>query len=49
VFDALTTKRSYRAAMTRDTAIDTIVRDRHWWRHDVFDAFMSAVLTSPIG
>lgn len=43
VFDALTTQRSYRAAMTRDAAIDVIQRDRHWWRYDVFDAFMTAL------
>lgn len=49
VFDALTTKRSYRAALTPDAAIDTIVRDRHWWRYDVFDAFMTAVGTPALG
>ncbi len=48
VFDALTTKRSYRAAMTRDAAIDVIQRDRHWWRYDVFDAFMTAFRKAPI-
>ncbi|MGH7556185.1 MAG: HD domain-containing phosphohydrolase [Gemmatimonadota bacterium] len=49
VFDALTTQRSYRAAMTRDAALDVIRRDRGWWRYDVFDAFMTAIRTSAIG
>lgn len=43
VFDALTTQRSYRAAMTRDAAIDVIQRDHHWWRYDVFNSFMTAL------
>jgi putative nucleotidyltransferase with HDIG domain len=40
VFDALTTTRSYREAMSTDTAIDEIERCRHWWREDVVEAFL---------
>jgi len=43
VFDALTSSRSYRAAMTREQAL-SIVRESHsWWRRDVYDAFMASV------
>ncbi len=40
VFDALTTTRSYRSAMSRDQAMAIIERDSGWWGPDVFDAFM---------
>lgn len=43
VFDALTTTRSYRAAMTHPEAIAEMRRSEAWWRPDVFDAFMSSV------
>ena len=43
VFDALTSSRSYRAAMSRERALE-IVRESHaWWRPDVYDAFMASV------
>jgi putative nucleotidyltransferase with HDIG domain len=43
VFDALTTTRSYRPAMSWDVAMG-VVRDSHaWWRPDVFDAFLRAM------
>ena len=43
VYDALTTTRSYRAAMPHDTAIAEMVRTRRWWRPDVYAAFMVTV------
>jgi HD-GYP domain-containing protein (c-di-GMP phosphodiesterase class II) len=43
VFDALTTTRSYRPAMTRETALAELERCRGWWRSDVFEAFMGSV------
>ncbi len=43
VFDALTTTRSYRPAMTREASLAELERCRHWWRPDVFQAFMASV------
>jgi len=43
VYDALTTTRSYRRAMTRAEALATMRDCRHWWRPDVFEAFLQAV------
>jgi putative nucleotidyltransferase with HDIG domain len=43
VFDALTTTRSYRPAMTREAAIAELERCRHWWRPEVYRAFMASV------
>ena len=43
VFDALTTTRSYRPAMTREASLAELERCRKWWRPDVFQAFMSSV------
>lgn len=43
VFDALTTNRSYRPAMTREAALAELERCRNWWRPDVFQAFMGSV------
>lgn len=43
VFDALTTTRSYRPAMGHTDAIAEMRRSEHWWRRDVFDAFMASV------
>ena len=43
VFDALTTTRSYRAAMSHEAAVAEMQRSRHWWRREVFDGFMSGV------
>lgn len=43
VFDALTSTRSYRKAMSRDEALVELQRCRGWWRPDVYDAFMSSV------
>ena len=38
VYDALTSSRSYRAAMPVDEALAELHRCRRWWRADVFDA-----------
>jgi putative nucleotidyltransferase with HDIG domain len=43
VYDALTTTRSYRPAMTHDEALAEMSKCRHWWRAEVYDAFMRAV------
>lgn len=41
VYDAITSNRSYRAAMTPLEAQRELHDFRHWWRTDVFDAFMA--------
>jgi putative nucleotidyltransferase with HDIG domain len=43
VFDALTTTRSYRAAMSRDAAMAELARCRHHWREDVYEGFLATV------
>jgi putative nucleotidyltransferase with HDIG domain len=43
VYDALTTTRSYRPAMTHDEALTEMCKCRHWWRPEVYDAFMRVV------
>jgi putative nucleotidyltransferase with HDIG domain len=43
VFDALTTNRSYRAAMSRATALAEMERCRGWWLPEIFAAFMASV------
>ena len=43
VFDALTTTRSYRGAMPPEEALEEMERCRHWWREDVYHAFVAAV------
>ena len=43
VFDALTTTRSYREAMPRPEALGIMEASRHWWRADVYKAFMGTV------
>ncbi len=43
VYDALTTTRSYRGAMTRDAALAEMQRSRSAWLADVYDAFMRSV------
>ena len=42
VYDALTTTRSYRKAMSHDEAIMRMQETRHWWRPDVFEALLGA-------
>jgi HD-GYP domain-containing protein (c-di-GMP phosphodiesterase class II) len=43
VYDALTTTRSYRAAMSKEEAIGKMEQSRHWWRPDVYRAFRQAL------
>lgn len=43
VYDALTTTRSYRAAMTHDEAMAEMALVRHWWRADVYEAFVRVI------
>lgn len=43
VWDALTTTRSYRAAMPAAEALAMMQKSRHHWCPDVFDAFLVAV------
>jgi putative nucleotidyltransferase with HDIG domain len=43
VFDALTTTRSYRPALSHGEAMLKIQECRGWWRPDVFQAFMRAL------
>ena len=43
VWDALTTDRSYRKAMTHDAALEQMAQCRGWWRGSVYDAFMTTV------
>ena len=49
VYDALTTTRSYRAAMPREAALAEMMNARRWWRPDVFDAFMRSVARGDAG
>jgi putative nucleotidyltransferase with HDIG domain len=43
VYDALTTTRSYRAALSHTEAMVKIQECRHWWRPDVYHAFLRSV------
>ncbi|HET9384320.1 MAG TPA: HD domain-containing phosphohydrolase, partial [Gemmatimonadales bacterium] len=44
VYDALTTTRSYRGAMTHEDAMAEIERCRSWWSDQVYTAFTGAEL-----
>lgn len=46
VFDALTTTRSYRPAMSRSAALAEMERCRAWWRPEVFRAFLVALASA---
>ncbi|MEO8199811.1 MAG: HD domain-containing phosphohydrolase [Gemmatimonadota bacterium] len=48
VYDALTTTRSYRAAMSREEAVARMEESRHWWREDVYQAFVTNIVSDPI-
>lgn len=43
VYDALTTTRSYRPALSHVAAIEEMLACQRWWRPDVFEAFMATV------
>jgi putative nucleotidyltransferase with HDIG domain len=43
VYDALTTTRSYRAAMSREEALAEMARCRHWWSPPVYEAAVQAL------
>ncbi|HJU64368.1 MAG TPA: HD domain-containing phosphohydrolase [Gemmatimonadaceae bacterium] len=45
MYDALTTTRSYRAAMTTEAALAEMEQCKGWWRGDVYEAF-SAVMAA---
>jgi len=47
VYDALTTTRSYRPALSREEALEEMKRCRGWWRLEVFMAFLAAAGTVP--
>lgn len=49
VYDALTTTRSYRAALAREEALARMEECRHWWRDDVYQAFMNSVACDSTG
>lgn len=44
VYDALTTTRSYRPALSRADAVREMHALRHWWRPDVYAAFLRSTL-----
>ncbi len=48
VYDALTTTRSYRGAMSQVEALARMEADRHWWRPDVYASFLRTVGTVAI-
>ena len=43
VYDAITTARSYRLAVSHDAAMAEIERCRSWWSEAVYEAFIAAV------
>jgi putative nucleotidyltransferase with HDIG domain len=43
VYDALTTTRSYRPALSHAAAVLKIQESRSWWRPDVYQAFMNRI------
>ena len=47
VYDALTTTRSCRGAMSNEEAIGKMEESRHWWRPDVYRAFMRSMEETP--
>jgi HD-GYP domain-containing protein (c-di-GMP phosphodiesterase class II) len=49
VYDALTTTRSYRKALDKSEALRRMYESKHWWRPDVYDAFMRTVGAEPAG
>jgi HD-GYP domain-containing protein (c-di-GMP phosphodiesterase class II) len=47
VYDAMTTTRSYRGALTQEEAIGRMEKSKHWWRPDVYRAFIRSMERSP--
>ncbi len=47
VYDALSTTRSYRGAMSQEAALARMNECRHWWRDDVYEAFMGFLQARP--
>jgi putative nucleotidyltransferase with HDIG domain len=43
VYDALTTTRSYRPAMSQAEALARMAESKRWWREDVYAAFLRSV------
>ncbi|MEP7176164.1 MAG: HD domain-containing phosphohydrolase [Gemmatimonadales bacterium] len=43
VYDALTTTRSYRPAMTQAEALARMAESRSWWQDSVYEAFLQSV------
>ncbi|HMI58863.1 MAG TPA: HD domain-containing phosphohydrolase, partial [Gemmatimonadaceae bacterium] len=43
VYDALTSTRSYRAAMSIEDALVELQRCKGWWRPDVFEAAVGCI------
>ena len=49
VYDALTSTRSYRAAMPVDAAVEELRRCRAWWRDDVVEAALEYISVHSVG
>ncbi|NUO62026.1 MAG: tetratricopeptide repeat protein [Gemmatimonadaceae bacterium] len=49
VYDALTSTRSYRPAMTHHRAVEEIRQVSSWWHPDVVDAFMTSIGSGDAG
>jgi putative nucleotidyltransferase with HDIG domain len=47
VFDALTSTRSYRGALSLAEAMSRMESSRDWWRADVYEAFVTATRKAP--
>jgi len=47
VYDAMTTTRSYRGAMSQEETFGRMEKSRHWWRPDVYRAFMRSMEQPP--
>jgi len=47
VYDAMTTTRSYRRAMSQEETFGQMEKSRHWWRPDVYRAFMRSMEQPP--
>ena len=48
VYDALTTTRSYRGALSHEEALRRMEESRHWWRPDVYEAFLGSAGSSGV-